>query len=204
MTRYRLLALLLTCFALPLALTACGGDDDDGGGGDDEAEITEVIETASTSTDPADCARLQTENSLEQTEFTGEDETALESCEEDAPDGSTNPDSVEVAEISVDGESATADATFSGGSSDGSTYSLALVKEDDQWKIDEITDVPVLNVEAFQTGLSEQLSADPDLPPEIGACFVQQFSVVTEDQLKELVLSGDEDALLAIIQPCLG
>jgi hypothetical protein len=198
-----LLALLLVCLALPLTLAACGDDDDDGGGGDED-QITEVIETASTSTDPEDCSQLQTEASLEQSELTLGGETALESCEEDAPDGSTNPDSVEVSDVTVDGESATASASFTGGPQDGSTFTVALVKEGDQWKIDGITDIPEFNGEAFRAGLEEQLTSAGDVPPEVGICLTNAFAAVSDDELKALILSGSEEDFLAIIGPCIG
>jgi hypothetical protein len=187
---------------LPVGVAACGGGDDSGGSGDEDA-ITEVIQTGATSTDPADCSKLQTDKSLEQTELTFGGKTALETCEEDASDDSTSPDSVDVTNISVDGESATADATFSGGLSDGSTYSLALIKDGDQWKLDEITGIPELNLDALRAGLAEQVSANSDVPHDVATCVVDAFNSATEEQIKSLILSGSEDEYLSLVGDCI-
>lgn len=197
----RRLLVLLLALALPLTLAACGGDDDDGGGDGDEAEITDVIETSVTSTDPADCTNLQTQAFLEQTTF--EEGDALAECEAEAADTSDDPDSVEVTNVVVDGDSATGDVTFVGGPIDGSTASLALVKEDDQWKLDEITDIPEFNFEGFQQAFTEQLAAAGDVPQEIADCIVQAFADAGEEQVKEVFLSGDEDQLNALFAQCI-
>jgi hypothetical protein len=201
MSRLRLPVLLLA-LALPLTLAACGGDDDDDGGGDDEAQITETIEASSTGTDPADCSTYATENFLDQLEVTTPDETALESCEADAADPSGNPDSVEVSEISVDGDAATANASFSGGGFDGSTFALALVKEGDQWKLDELTDIPTLDLEAFKAVLDEQLQSDASLSPESAQCVSEAFAGITEDQVKDILVNNNDAAFFALLEGC--
>jgi hypothetical protein len=195
----RLLVYLLV-LALPLTLAACGGDDD--GGGDDEAEITEAIQTSATSTDPADCTELQTTRFTEQSTFEVGD-AALTQCEEDATSDTDNPDSVEVSNVSVDGENATADATFVGGPLDGSVVSLALVQEDDQWKLDELTDLPEFNFEGFQQAFTEEAAASGDLPPELADCLSQSFAQAGEEQVKAVIISGSGEELNALIAPCI-
>jgi hypothetical protein len=196
----RLLLPLVLLVAAPLLVGACGGSDDDGG--DDEAQITEVIETSIASTDPDDCTKLETQNFMEQVNFaTGED--AVADCEESAGDTSDDPDSVEVANVEVDGDAATADATFTGSAFDGSTLSVALVKEDDQWKLDEITDIPTLNLEGFQTAFSEGLAADGEVPPEIASCISDAIGQATEDEVKTVILEGSEEGLVGLFGDCL-
>ncbi len=199
LARSRLFALLLICLALPLTIAACGGDDD---GNNDEDEITEAIETSTMSTDPADCSKYQTENFLEQLEFTTPDETALESCEESAEDASGDPDSVEVSDTSVDGEAATASVAFTGGAFDGATFDVELVKEDDQWKLDRLTDIPVFDLEAFTTALSEALAADPDVDPASASCAVDAFTFAGEEEIKRILLEGDDEAFYTLLAPC--
>ena len=202
MPRFRILLLLTGCLAIAVTLGACGGDDDDGGGSDED-QIAEVIETGATSTDPDDCSKLQTDKSLEQSELTLGDETALEQCEKNAPDGDNNPDSVDVTDIAVDGDTATASAAFTGGPQDGSTYSVALVKEDDQWKLDEVTDIPVFNADSFRSGLEEELTSTEDVPPEIASCITDAFDATSDEDLKALLLSGSEDDFLALVGDCI-
>jgi hypothetical protein len=202
-SRTRLFALLMVCFAIPLTIAACGGDDDDDGGGSGEEDaIAEAIETSATSNDPADCAVYQTENFLEQLELTGPDESALESCEENAPDPSGDPDSVEVSEISVDGETATADATFMGGAFDGSTLSLALVKTGDQWMLDELTEFQEFNFDAFLASLNEELGADPEIPPEGVTCVSDAITAAGAEEIERILVEGDDEAFFELLGEC--
>ena len=192
----RLLAMLAVLLAAPFMLAACGGDDGDS----DEDKITEVIETSATSADPADCTELQTQAFNEQTTFeTGEAATA--SCEEDAADTSDDPESVEVANVEVDGESATAEVTFTGGGFDGSTLAVSLVREDDQWKLDAIDDIPDFNAEGLKADLSEQLAADAELTPQQKDCISQAITGADEETLESVAL-GDQNALIALFAAC--
>jgi hypothetical protein len=195
-----LLAVPILCIAAAMLLAACGGDGDDGGS-DDEAQVTEAIETSVKSTDPADCTTLQTQKFTEQVQFqTGE--AAVKSCEEEATDTSDDPDSVEVSNVSIDGEAATADVAFTGSAFDGSTVSLALVKEGDQWKLDEITDIPTLDLEGFRAAFIEQLEADGETPQQVKDCITESFASITEEQVRSALISGDPSQLTGLFAEC--
>jgi hypothetical protein len=202
MPRTRWLIPLLLLAAAPFLLAACGGDDDDSGSSQDEDDITAVIEESVSTTDPAGCTELQTQTFVEQTSFETGD-AAIAQCEEDAAETADDPDSVEVSDISVDGEAATASVTFAGGAFDGSTVLLDLVKEGDQWKLNEITDIPEFNFEGFITAFTEQTEAEGEIPPQIAECIVQSFETAGADQIKEVILSGDGEQLTGIFSECL-
>jgi hypothetical protein len=198
LSRLRLLTLLIACLALPVTLAACGGSDDNGSS--DEDDITSAIETSATSTNPDDCEKYETQAFLEQSELeSGQD--AVQSCKDNAADETGNPDSVDVSDISVDGDSATASAAFTGGSLDGTTASLSLVKDGDQWKLDKITDLPVFNPDAVRTAFAAQLESSADLDDTQKACVSDQFATATDDQLKSLIL-GDQSILQDLFGTC--
>jgi outer membrane lipoprotein-sorting protein len=71
--------LLLPCLIIvsALALAACGSS------GDETSKVEEAIETAATTTDPADCSKVQTQNFMEQTSQES-GKAALKNCEEEA------------------------------------------------------------------------------------------------------------------------
>jgi hypothetical protein len=198
MSRSRFACLALLALALPIGLAACGGGD----GGDDEGDITEVIETSVKSTNPDDCTELETQNFLEQTEFeTGEE--AVQECRDDAADSSDDPDSVEVSNVQVDGDAATATVAVVGGPLSGATLAVALVKDGDQWKLDRITDVPQLDVDAFKAAFSEEIAKSANLPGPVITCMANAFNSVSEEQVKQLLVSGSQQQLLAIFQDCI-
>lgn len=195
--------LALLCAALIAAfLAACGDDDDDGGGGEEEAAITETIETSVLTTDPADCTRLQTQAFMEQVNFaTGEE--AVKDCEEDVADTSNDPDSVDVSEVDVGDGEASANAAFTGGPFDGSTVSVDLVKDGEQWKLDAITDVPELNLESFQQSFVDELRADESIPQQIADCMTDAIGEVSEDQVEDVLVSGSEEDLVGLFGDCI-
>ena len=117
----RLLLAVLT--ALALALASCGGDDDGGGGDSDEDKIRAAIATFADSGEGA-CAVI-TDEYIEEL-FGG-----AEQCEEEA--GSGESADVEVDNVQIDGDTATADGT-----AEGDTATLTLEKEGDEWKISGI------------------------------------------------------------------
>jgi hypothetical protein len=201
LSRFKLLSLLTAGLVLPLALAACGGDGDGGGGGADEAEITAAIEFAATSGDPAACTEAQTQSFNEQT--TGETgEAAVEACERDAAD--TPADSIEVSSIAVDGDSATAQGTIVGSAFDGQTIELALVREGEAWKLDELIGFAEFDREALIAGFTEEIASDPGTPEAAKDCVVKAFSDLSDQELQDGLLDPDESFFAQLFGPCFG
>jgi hypothetical protein len=114
-----------------LALVACGS------GSSDESQIEEAVETSATSTDPADCTKLATQRFVEQT-TQSEGAEAVKKCEKEASNDE-GAKSATVSNVEVDGSKASADVALTGGGFDGQEVEVALVKQGDQWKLDELT-----------------------------------------------------------------
>ncbi|HEU4461471.1 MAG TPA: hypothetical protein VFR75_02645 [Solirubrobacterales bacterium] len=186
----------LVLLALALGLVACGSSESD------EDKIVEVIETSAVSDDPADCEALATQAFLEQTQFS-EGEEAVESCEESAKETEDNPDSVEVSEVEIDGSDATAEAAFVGGNFDGQTFTVALVEEDGDWKLDKITGFADFDQEALGTSLEEALLSEGDsVEKELAECFGETIRQAPEEQAEGLILDGSGEAIVEIIEGC--
>lgn len=186
----------LALAALALGLAACGGSDES-----DEDKIVDVIETSVTSTDPADCEKFATQAFLEQTELS-EGKEALESCEESAKDTEDDPDSVDVTEVEIDGSSATADAAFTGGSFDGQALTVALVEEDGDWKLDEITGFSKLDKDQLATSFEEAFEGEEDFDPQVAACFGEVLRELPDSQVEEVVIGGSVDPVVEIVEGC--
>jgi hypothetical protein len=134
-TAARLVALAAALLALALVGAGCGGDDG-GSGGDPEAEITTVIEEAVNFEDPATtCEENFTEKALEEN-YEGEDrEALLEDCSDDETGTVTD---VEVSNVTVDGDTATAEVSARD-DDEGETIEFEVeLADEDGWKIDAV------------------------------------------------------------------
>jgi len=193
--------LLIPFFVLVLALglAACGGGGDSTSS-DADGEIETVIETSATSTDPASCAETQTLLFMEQT--TDEKGSAAEkACEEDVNDGS-NPESVSVTNIEVDGEAATADAKFEGGDLGDQTLTIALVEEEGEWKLNEFTGFASFDPEALTNGLVEQLEEEGEADAEVISCIAEGMEELDESEYEELVVENNSQPFVEIAEGC--
>lgn len=133
----RRLAVLASAVAIGgLMVAGCGGNDKEGNGSSDEDAVVETIKDFAVGSAPdgdADvaCERL-TENLRAQAG--GGDAAQCEKSLTEAAEGpSFGVDDVNVTDVKVDGEKATANAAIKGQSSVGA---FTLVKEGDTWKID--------------------------------------------------------------------
>lgn len=192
----RALFLFPTVAVLVVALASCGGGDSD------EDKIIEVIETSTLESDPSYCTELQTQTFTEQVEFTsGKD--AIESCEEDARDETNDADSVEVTEVRVENDTATANIAFTGSVFDGQTLIVSLVKQDDEWKLDRIEEFVGFDPEQFAAAFVETASTGPDaIPPEQAECIGEGFRGANSGDLQDALLSGSEAELASYFQGC--
>jgi hypothetical protein len=186
----------LALLALVFGLAACGGGDSD------EDKVVEVIETSATSSDPADCKELATQAFLEQTELE-QGSAAVKSCEESAEETEGDPKSVDVSEVEVDGSAATADVAFTGGNFDGQTLSVALVEEDGDWKMDEITGFAEFDQEKLADTFAESLQNGEDaLDPQLATCFAEVIRELPKAEAEEVVIGGSSDPIVEIIEGC--
>lgn len=189
-------ALLL---ALTLGLSACGGSGDDGGG---ESAVIETIETAATSTDPADCEKLATQAFLEQSQLE-QGEAAVKGCEEDARQEDDDPDSVKVTNVKIDGSKATADVAFHGGTFEGQTLSLALVEANGSWKLDRIARFVELDRERLAKSLEKNVtSGDESLPRPLALCIGEVLRELPRAELEKAMIGGDPGPITEIVEGC--
>ena len=197
MSKPRLLAPLAVLAAAAFLLAACGDDDDDSS--QDQDDITAAIEESATTNAPENCTTLQTQAFTEQTEFTSGEE-AVTACERNVGDD-VAAESVEVENVEVDGDSATAEATFTGGSLGGQSLAISLVKEGDQWKLDSLDEFTSFDRAAFAEGVAAG-AAEGDTPQEVVDCVEQQVNDTADEELQTIYLSGDPEQLFGLFGPC--
>jgi hypothetical protein len=192
------LAVAAAAVLAAFALTACGGDD---GGSEDEDQISAAIERAATSGDPAACTEVETVNFVQQTSGEPGDsaEEALQSCQQEAAD--TVAESVDVRDIEVDGDSATAKAGVTGSFFDGQTLDLALVKDDDQWKLDEFNGFADFDAGAMAAAVGAGLQQEGASQRAID-CVSNRIESLPADQVEAAFTENDQQAEDAIFEPC--
>jgi hypothetical protein len=130
----RLLVLMAAVLALAL-VAGCGGDDGEDSG-DAEAEVTAVIEESVAFEDPATiCEENFTDTVLEEN-YDGKDRAAwIEDCSDDEEGGLAE---IEVSEVKVDGNTATAEVTARAEDEEEPTEFSVDLRDEDGWKIDGV------------------------------------------------------------------
>ncbi|HEX6455842.1 MAG TPA: hypothetical protein VF009_04920 [Solirubrobacterales bacterium] len=183
-------------FALALGLAACGG-----GGESDEEKITATIENAATSNDPAVCGETQTLAFMEQTSGSSA-KAAEKECEEEAKAGEGQPESVNVSNVKVNGDKATAEVEFKGGTLDGQTPEVALVEEGGDWKLDELTGFAKFDPASLIASLGEKLAEDPNVKPQVAGCIVEGAEQLSKAELESLVVENNFRPIGEIAEGC--
>ncbi|HEX2265414.1 MAG TPA: hypothetical protein VHH14_03940 [Solirubrobacterales bacterium] len=201
----RIAVLSLAC---ALALAACGDSDDGGGEGGSsrgaEAAIERTIVAFAKTDDPADCRELATRRLHEQIGKSGY-ETALTVCEEAAIDPLVeDAEKVTVSEIEVDGDSATAVASFVGSAFDGQTAKFALVEREGRWKHHELLGFVDFDAEKMATewGREMLLPAKSPLEVEAATCLMDSLRKMDPEALEALMLDDDPTPLIEMGQAC--
>lgn len=196
MQRLRLLlpaVLLIFVFGL----TACGG------GESDEDKIVGMIERSATSTDPANCKETQTLAFMEQASG-GSGKEAEKECEEETKNGEDNPKAVNVSEVEVNGEKATANVEFEGGNFGGQTVEVALVEEEGDWKLNELTGFAKFNPTQLVAALAKKLEEEPEIEPQVAACIVEGLEEAPKEELENLVIENNTQPIVELVESCEG
>ncbi len=189
--------LLVALLALPFALGACGGGSSNSA---DEDQITSAITAAATSGDPSACTKYQTLRFTEQTNGGEKGQAAVKACEQDAQ--SSVADKVEVTDVSVNGDSATAKAAVTGSVFDGQTLNVTLVKDGGQWKLDQFKGFENFNRDAFIAAFPAELAKQPGTTPQAVNCLKSQFQAASDQQLESVFVGNDPQAEQQLFGPC--
>src|ERR1043166_3413837 len=172
--------LVLPCLLIVsmLALAACGSSDND------ESQIEDAVESSATSTDPADCKELATQQFMEQT-TRSDGAGAVEACEGKAS-REKGADAAAVSNVEVDGPQASADGALSGGSFDGQAVEVALVEESDQWKLDELTGFVKFNQAKAIAVFEREFGKPSDKKSKrIVSCIIEAFEEAPQAKFED-------------------
>jgi hypothetical protein len=165
------IASALLCGLALLGLAACGG-----GGDSDEDQVRQVIEDGLTNAAPSNCDELVTDNFIKTTFGT------VEACKQDAESGQ-QAESVDIANVTIDGDKASAEATAKGADGRTQTVTVQLLKEDGDWKVDAAAPDPV---DVFIEGVRQKV-LDENLGPELADCLAENLrNSITQEEFDQL------------------
>jgi len=191
------LVLLCALLVPALALSACGG----GSGSGDESKIEEAIEASATAATPAACTKFQTQKFTEQTtQESGK--AAVEQCEEEA-EKEEGASSVKVSNVSVSGSDATAEAALSGGGGlDGQTVEVSLVKEGDQWKLDEAVKFTKFDQGKLVEAFEREIEKSGEVSSKFATCLIGALKQIDQAEAEELFFHGSGQGFEEIAKEC--
>ncbi|HEY2053430.1 MAG TPA: hypothetical protein VGH14_05795 [Solirubrobacterales bacterium] len=194
-----LLILPLVLLVAALTLTACGGGSSSSG--DEEGAIAEAVEKSATTSDPSKCTELQTQAFNEQEKATsGKDATKV--CEEEAEEKTGVAESVDVSDIKVNGESATAQAEVHGSALNGQTVELELVKESGNWKLNKFLQFAKYDAKQLGESFEKEFSAAGEVSVGLAKCISEGIGKLSQEEAEAVAFEGDIKVVEAMVGEC--
>jgi predicted small secreted protein len=189
------LVLPLLLLAAALALAACGGSS----GGGEDAKVEEAIEESATSTDPSKCTALQTAL-FNETETDQKGAEATKACEEEAKENDT--ESVNVSNVSVNGEKATAEVEVEGSGLNGQGVELELVEEEGNWKLNKLLGFTNFDAAALGEALEEELGKQEGVDPKLAKCVSEGVAGISQSDAESMVFEKNLEPIEEIAKSC--
>jgi hypothetical protein len=197
MGKGRLVASAAAAVMAASVLAACGGSDN--GSDADQNQITAAINAAATSGDPAACTKYQTLKFTEQTSGPAKGQAAIQACEKDAKN--TAAKSIDVTDVNIDGDNATAVGKATGSIFDGQTIKVALVKDNGQWKLDEFQGFENFNKDAMVNAVGSEISQEGGSAQAVN-CVKQSFQQASDQTLQDAFVGNNTQAQQQLFGNC--
>jgi hypothetical protein len=162
----------------------------------DEEEIADTVAAFALADDPDWCG-VATQRYLEET--TGlPGVSAYEDCARDVEEGRGRPDQVDVDEIQLHEDGATAVVTYRGGPLDGSSIKIALIEAArGRWMLDHSLALVNLDRDGLREGFAETLNEDPGgLPRAAADCVVAAILRGSDQEIEDILLGSDSTGLI--------
>jgi hypothetical protein len=126
---------------------------------------------------------------------------AVKQCEENAKE-EDGAEKAEVSEVEVDGSEATADVKLTGGSLSGQGLEIALVKEGDNWLLNELVGFTEFDGAALAESIGKSLEEQGGEAAELAPCIEENFEIGEQSEIEELVISGSTKPIEELAEEC--
>lgn len=170
--------------------------------GGEEGSVVDAIERVATTDDPSYCAEGVTQAYLEQVSgLPGE--AAYGACVATASEPALTADAVEVSDIRIDGDDATAIVSYEGSTYDGSTLEVGLVRERGGWRLDSRLGFETLDRDRLGAALRATLAAPPtSLSPAGARCAAGRLTELGDAALESALLASDPSTYTEAVVAC--
>ena len=183
----RLPTALLALLGATIALTACGGSS----GSDSSKQITDTLTTGLKTNDPTVlCTKTFSTGFVQRVYGTQARCITIETKSAKTNKPAT---AVKVTSIKVDGGTATAIVTVTGGDDSGASGQLSLVSQQKGWRVDD------LSTALLRSQLDAGAKNDRSLAANLKTCITGKISALDDASFRTLALgaTGDQPAALA-------
>jgi hypothetical protein len=194
-----LLILPIALLAMAMALSACGGGSSSSGG--EEAAIEKTIETAATSSEPSKCSEVQTE-AFNETETGKSGAASLEACEEEVEEESEPAESVNVSNISENGDTATAEVEVEGGSLAGQALEVEVSKEEGDWKLNKFLGFSKYDAAGIASVFEEKLAEEEGVSPALAKCVSEGVEKMSQEEAEAMVFEKSSEGIEELANAC--
>src|SRR5689334_6467944 len=127
---------------------------------------------------------------------------SLKGCEEEA-EKEENAESVEISNVEVDGSNATAEVVLVGGKSlEGQALEVALIKDGDQWKLNEVVKFTKFDRTKLIESFEREIEKSGEASSKFAACFIEAFKQANQAEVEELLFSGSGKGFEEIAKEC--
>jgi hypothetical protein len=127
---------------------------------------------------------------------------ATELCEEEAEGHELPAESVDVSNISVEGETATAEVQVHGSALNGQTIELELANEEGRWKLNQFLAFTKFDAKALGEGVEEGLEAEGGMSASGVACFGEGVSGLSREEAEEVAFEGATEPIEGFAESC--
>lgn len=178
-----------TAVVVPLLLAGCQAPEPS-----PQEQVTELVTRLATTAHPGACSADYTADGLEA--MLGTSDVAR--CEASVKRGEP-ASSVEVSQVEVDGDRASARVAFDGGDSAGTAITVDLVRDEDRWRVDGQRDLEVVDRAAYDVAFRAAVgeAAGEVLPAANVPCVQDRFAERTDDEIERMNAEGTVRSFVA-------
>ena len=130
-------------------------------------------------------------------------DAAVSVCAADRAEPALQADDVEVSDVTIDGDAATALVTYDGTTLNGSTLEVGLVRVDGEWLVDQRIGFESLDRERGRRGPARDARGPADRAREAGAdCATERLMALSKAGLESALISSDTSAYSKAVIVC--